>query len=60
MRKIRTLFPEKRIVVCFPPGRYSVDLKNAAGISIPIGRAIFAKSQFPVKVPKADGFVLAR
>ena len=60
VKKVRSLFPEKRIIACFPPGRYSIDLKNAAGISIPIGRAIFAQNQFPDRVQKQDGFILIR
>ena len=59
--KVRRLFPKKKIVVCFPPGRYSDDLKTAAGISMHIGRKIIAESQFPNEVIRAsDGFVLRR
>jgi uncharacterized LabA/DUF88 family protein len=60
VRKIRQLFPEKRIVPCFPPERYSSDLKAAAGVSIPIGRGIFADSQFPDEIVKPGGFILKR
>jgi uncharacterized LabA/DUF88 family protein len=61
VRKVRSLFPQKKIVACFPPGRYSDDLKNAADISMHIGRRIIAESQFPDEVIRtADGFVLRR
>lgn len=60
VQKVRTMFSSKKVVACFPPKRYSNDLKNAAGISIPIGRSIFAKNQFPEIVRKKDGFKLKR
>jgi uncharacterized LabA/DUF88 family protein len=60
VKKVRSLFPDKRIVICFPPDRFSVDLKNAAGIYMQIGRTIFSKNQFPDKIKKADGFTLIR
>jgi hypothetical protein len=60
VKKVRLLFPERRIVACFPPGRYSVDLKNAAGFSIPIGRAVLSKNQFPDEIQKSDGYILTR
>lgn len=61
VRKVRRLFPKKKVVVCFPPGRYSDDLKTAAGISMHIGRRIIAESQFPNEIIRAsDGFILRR
>lgn len=60
VKKVRCLFPAKQIIVCFPPGRFSTDLKNVAGISVPIGRAIFSRSQFPDTLQKSDGFTLTR
>jgi uncharacterized LabA/DUF88 family protein len=60
IKKVRSLFPTKRILTCFPPGRYSTDLKDATGISIKIGRAIFSRNQFPDKLQKADGYTLTR
>jgi hypothetical protein len=60
VKKVRSLFPTKRILTCFPPGRYSTDLKDATGISIKIGRAIFSRNQFPDKLQKVDGYTLTR
>jgi uncharacterized LabA/DUF88 family protein len=56
--RIRSLFPEKKIVIAFPPGRYSKDLANRARFSFPIGRAALAKSLFPPEVTKPDGYIL--
>ncbi|MEN6451829.1 MAG: NYN domain-containing protein, partial [Thermoguttaceae bacterium] len=36
---VRKFFPEKRVVVAFPPDRRSVELANAASTSFHIGRA---------------------
>ena len=55
---IRSLFPEKKIVVAFPPGRHSKDLENKARFSFTIGRGALAKSLFPEEVKKATGYVL--
>jgi uncharacterized LabA/DUF88 family protein len=60
VKKVRALFPHKRVVAFFPPGRYSIDLKDATGISISIGRSIIADSQFPDEIKKPDGFILKR
>jgi uncharacterized LabA/DUF88 family protein len=60
VRAVRSLFATKRVVVAFPPGRSSVDLKNAANASFIIGRGKLKNSQFPEKVTKPDGFVLQR
>jgi len=38
IQKTKELFPEKRIVVAFPPGRSSVELKNTADACFHIGR----------------------
>ena len=57
---IKSLFPEKRVVVAFPPQRHSAQLQRFAHASLPIGRATLAKSVFPDDVAKADGFVLRK
>ena len=60
MRSIRRRFPRKRIVVCFPPGRSSVQLKRAAHASLTVSADQLDASQFPEEVTKPDGFVLRR
>lgn len=57
---IRHLFPEKRIVVAFPPARHSLGLTRAANACFTIGRGVLRQSQFPETVRKADGFTLKR
>jgi uncharacterized LabA/DUF88 family protein len=56
---VRRLFPTKRVVVAFPPQRYSVELARLASATFPIGRAQLAKSVFPPTVRKSDGFLLS-
>jgi len=55
---MRSLFPQKRVIVAFPPGRYSRDLANKARFSLIIGRRTIAKSLFPPEIMKTDGFIL--
>jgi len=58
VRSIKQMFPHKYIVVAFPPKRYSTELTNVADARLHINRAILARSVFPDKIKKADGFVL--
>ena len=60
VKKVKQLFPGKRIVVVFPPKRQSIQLKKIANACLHISRTILAKSMFPEQVKKADGFVLQR
>jgi uncharacterized LabA/DUF88 family protein len=60
VQKVRHLFPEKRIVVVFPPARYSNALRSAANACLHLDRATLAQSVFPDQVVKPDGFVLQR
>ena len=60
LKKIKNLFPHKRAVVVFPPGRQSYALKTTATAYTYLGRTVLAKSLFPDEVVKPDGFVLQR
>lgn len=60
IQAIKNLFPEKRVIVAFPPQRHSAQLQRLAHGFLQIGRANLAKSVFPDKVQKADGFILQR
>ena len=60
IRSIKQMFPHKYIVVAFPPKRYSTELTNIADARLHINRAMLARSVFPDKVKKADGFILQR
>jgi len=57
---IRKHFPQKRMIVAFPPERRSDMLKNACNAWFHIGRATLDESQLPDEVVKADGFKLTR
>lgn len=59
IRKVQTLFPHKRIVVVFPPGRHSATLQAVAAHTF-LGRDVLSKSVFPDEVIKPDGFILRR
>ena len=57
---IRNLFPEKRVVVGFPPSRRSNELANVASNQFIVGRASVAKSQFPMELKTSAGIVLQK
>ena len=54
VERIRTLFPAKKVVIAFRPGRFSAELKAAATAVFRIGRANLAKSQFPERIETPD------
>jgi uncharacterized LabA/DUF88 family protein len=60
VRRIRSLFSDKRVVVAFPPARFSFALKEVASASFFIGRKKLAVSVFPDEVLKSDDFTLKR
>ncbi|MCL4472193.1 MAG: NYN domain-containing protein [Gammaproteobacteria bacterium] len=60
VNKLRTQFPAKRLIVAFPPGRQSFELKKAANATFTIGEANLRQSQLPAQVQRADGFMLQR
>ncbi len=59
VKKVRRLFPHKRVVVVFPPGRNSVALRRTTAYTF-LGRDVLLKSVFPNEVIKPDGFILRR
>ena len=58
--RIRQRFPEKRVIVAFPPGRQSADLRRSANGVIFIGEDKLRSSQLPAELTKPDGYVLRR
>jgi len=56
---IRALFPKKRVVVAFPPGRASKELAGIAS-AFSIGRAKLSQSQFPDVMRLSSGFELKK
>ena len=57
---VKRLFPEKRVVVACPPGRYSAALTRTAHAYLKIGHGSIEKSQFPDEVKRESGFILRR
>jgi uncharacterized LabA/DUF88 family protein len=57
---VHRLFPEKRVVVAFPPERFSPNLHKVASAHLQIGRATIANSQLPETVVSATGYPLQR
>ena len=60
VQEVRTLYPDKRVTVAFPPKRKSNSLQDAATSSFTIGRDAFRDSQFPDAIVKPDGYLISR
>ncbi len=60
IERVRNLFPAKRVIVVFPPGRTSERLKRAATGWFRLGEAIIRQSQLADPVVKPNGFAIAR
>lgn len=57
---VQTLFPKKRVVAVFPPGRASKELAGTATACFSIGRAKLSQSQFPNPMTLPSGFELKK
>jgi len=57
---VRREWPQKQVVVAFPPKRYSAELQRRASGFLHINRARIAASQLPDPVLKADGYELRK
>lgn len=60
VRALKQSHPHKRVVVAFPPGRNSVELKKEADAQFTISKGQLRKSQMPETIVKADGYELVR
>jgi uncharacterized LabA/DUF88 family protein len=60
IQTVQRLFPQKRIVVAFPPARFSSALSQTAHAYLHIGRNVLSKSVFPDDIAKPDGYTLRR
>ena len=60
IEEVRTEYPDKRVIIAFPPGHRSDNLRNAANGHITIGRDALRDSQLPDVIIKLDGYPLAR
>jgi uncharacterized LabA/DUF88 family protein len=59
IRTVQQLFPKKKVISIFPPGRSSLALKGAATAVLRIGHVELAKSLFPDQIDK-NGVILQR
>jgi len=57
---VKKLFPNKRVIVACPPGRFSQHLCRSAHGFLKIGHGSIEKSQFPKEVRTPSGFILRR
>jgi hypothetical protein len=57
---VQALFPNKTVVVAFPPARKSKKLSQVANAYFTIGAAKLRQSLFPPHVQRADGFILQK
>ncbi len=60
IRAIKRLFPALRVIVAFPPNRYSRNLADTAHGHFFIDEPTLGRSQLPDEVTKPDGYVLKR
>ena len=60
VQAVRRRYPDKRVIIAFPPRRHSIGLRNVATGAFTIGRDVFRDSQFPEQVIQSDGYVLMR
>jgi uncharacterized LabA/DUF88 family protein len=56
---VRRLFPKKKVISIFPPGRFSLALRKVSTGVLHIGHVELSKSLFPDEVVK-DGVILER
>jgi uncharacterized LabA/DUF88 family protein len=60
IQRIRSTFPNKQVVVLFPPARHSKQLQKTANGVLTLSEALLRKSQLPLTVTTASGYVLTR
>ncbi len=58
IREIRRLFPAKRVMCCFPPNRFSNEVKNATNAQMFIHEADYKNNQLPDEIRKPDGYLV--
>ncbi len=60
VRTVLSRYPNKRVIVAFPPQRSSFNLGQVASAHFFIGQDKLRRSQLPDRVTRSDGFVLTR
>ena len=53
-------FPDKKVVVAFPPMRFSKSLHSSATSDIRVDQLMLRNSQLPAQIVKPDGYTLKR
>lgn len=56
IKAIKTMFPKKQIVVCFPPGRHSKEIRAIVNGQIHFDERDLKRSQLPEVVVRGDGY----
>ena len=56
--KIKESFPDKMVVLFFPPYRVSIDLKNVCHANRKFYEGILKKSQFDLKIKSGNEFII--
>jgi hypothetical protein len=56
--KVHDRFPQKRVLVVFPPNRHNVSMKNVAKGHFIIGKQKLKQSQFSHSLVLANGYVM--
>lgn len=60
IKAVHENFPNKRIVVFFPPSRYNQSVAAVSKGNMVLGRKTLVSNQFPPEVTKASGFILRK
>ena len=60
LQEINRLFPQLLVKVAFPPGRFSLELQNAARVSFQVYEGKLRKSLLPSSVKLPSGYVVQR
>ena len=60
IRRVRQRFPNRRLIVAFPPNRRSDQLRKAAHGYVVIGADSLRQNVLPDEILTTDGFVLRR
>ena len=60
VRQIRNRFPNKRLIIAFPPARRSAELKKAARGHFVIGADKLRQNLLPNEITTPSGYVLKR
>jgi len=60
IEKVRAEFPNKRVIVVFPPMRTADELRAVASVCLHVDEKVLRESQLPDEIVKIGGYVLKR